>query len=224
MKKLLITASLAAATTLSAQIDFSQTRFGISAGPNYSRVRNAHNPSGPRYTFQAGVMALIPVDSNEQFYIQPELVYYGAGESGKDKNYKNRAGSGYDAMYANSYVSLPVYFKAYFSEAENEFFGLLGPRFNFLVGQKVTDSPKLVYTVDGDPAHPGINGKAAAFNFAIGAGVGYSYKRQLELGLRYDIGVSNTYPKMVESWTKDPDTEKKKSEQVLSLTLSYIFQ
>lgn len=222
MKKLFLGAALAAATTLSAQVDLSQTRFGVTVGGNYSRVKNAHNPSGPRYAFQFGGLALIPIDSNDQFYIQPEVTYYGAGETGKDKSAKGQ--DGYNAVYANNYISVPVYFKGYFSEAESEFFGLLGPRFNFLVNQKVTDPSRLAYTVDGDPLYPGVNGKAAGFNFAIGAGVGYSYKRQLELALKYDLGLSNTYPKMVESWTKDPNTEKKKSEQVVSLTLSYIFE
>ena len=63
MKKIILGIALASATTLSAQIDFSSTRFGITAGGNYSRVKNAHNPSGPRFIFQAGALALIPMDS-----------------------------------------------------------------------------------------------------------------------------------------------------------------
>jgi hypothetical protein len=43
------------------------TRFGVTAGLNYSRVSNAHNPSGPRYTFQGGALALIPVGKANQF-------------------------------------------------------------------------------------------------------------------------------------------------------------
>jgi hypothetical protein len=111
------------------------TRFGVTAGLNYSRVSNAHNPSGPRYTFQGGALALIPVGKANQFYIQPEVLYYGAGETGKDKDVKNV--DGYDAVYANNYLSVPLYFKGYFSESESEFFGLIGPRFNFLLSQNV---------------------------------------------------------------------------------------
>jgi hypothetical protein len=55
MKKIILTTALLNAALLSAQVDFSNTRFGITAGPNYSRVQNAHNPSGPRYAFYAGV-------------------------------------------------------------------------------------------------------------------------------------------------------------------------
>lgn len=222
MKKILLGASILASLSLSAQIDFSSTRFGVLGGYNYSRVQNAHNPSGPRHTFQAGVMALIPVDRNDQFYIQPEVVYYGGGESGRAKDL-SAGRPGYDAMYADNYISVPVYFKGYFSEAESEFFGMVGPRFNFLISQKVTNPSRQVYTIEGDAARPGINGKAAGFNFGVGLGIGYSYKRKLELTARYDLGISNTYPNMAESYTGDPNAEKKKSTQVMGVGLTYIF-
>lgn len=224
MKKFLLASALAVSTLSFAQIDFSSTRFGITAGGNYSRVKNAHNPSGARFAFQGGGLAIIPMGSSNQFYLQPEVVYYGAGESGKDKEAKGV--DGYNAVYANNYISVPVYFKGYFSEAESEFFGMIGPRFNFLIDQKVKNAPVSRPYYDPNvtnPDYPQINGKASSFNFAVGIGVGYSYKRQLELALKYDFGVSNTYPNLVESFTKDPNTEKKKSEQVLSLSLSYIF-
>lgn len=225
MKKLFLTAAMSISVLAFAQIDLSSTRFGVSAGGNYSRVRNAHNPSGALYGVQAGALALIPIDQNDQFYLQPEIHYYGAGESGKDKSAKGK--SGYDAVYANNYISVPVFFKGYFSEAASEFFGMAGPRFNFLLSQNVKNVPtgKDFYKPDvSNPDHPNVNGKANAFNLGIGLAVGYSYQRQIELALGYDIGLSNTYPNLVESWTGDPNATKKKSEQVISLRLAYIFQ
>lgn len=220
MKKLFLTSALCAVTVLSAQIDLSSTRYGLTAGGTYSRVRNAHNPSGARFSAYGGFLALIPVDGNDQFFIQPEVEYFGAGESGKDKDAKGAVG--YDAVYANNYISVPIYFKGYFSEAESEFFAMAGPRFNFLLSQKVTDAP-LKYTVEGDPV-TGVNGKAATFNFAVGFGIGYSYKRMLELTAKYDLGLSNTYPGLLNEVSTDPNVQKRKSEQVLSVGLSYIFQ
>lgn len=214
MKKILLASAMGLSISSFAQIDLRGTRFGLTAGGNYSRVKNAHNPSGARFAFQGGVLALIPIGKADQFYLQPEVVYYGAGESGKDKNAKGTPG--YNAMYANNYISVPVSFKGYFSEAESEFFGLIGPRFNFLLNQKVTNESRDIYKTDQE-------GKANSFNFAIGAGIGYSYKRQLEVALKYDLGLSNTYPKLDES-KLDPNSLKKKSEQVLSMSLSYIFE
>jgi len=218
MKKVFLIFTLLATVSASAQIDFRSTRFGLTVGGNYSRVSNAHNPSGPRYTVQAGVLALIPIDSNDQFYIQPEVTYYGAGETGKDKNAKGAPG--YNAVYGNDYISVPLYFKGYFSEAESEFFGMIGPRFNFLINQKIKNPAKEYYVADE-------YGKANGFNFAIGAGVGYSYKRQLELAVRYDFGLSNTFRGLKDSpdnATGDPSVDVKKSEQVFSIGLSYIFE
>lgn len=225
MKKFLLSSALALSTLSFAQIDFSSTRFGVTAGGNYSRVKNAHNPSGARFAFQGGALALIPMGGANQFYLQPEITYYGAGESGKNKD--SKGADGYNAVYANNYLSVPIYFKGYFSEAESEFFGMIGPRFNFLLSQNVKNVPAGRPYYDPDvtiPNYPQISGKANSFNFAVGLGIGYSYKRQLELAVKYDFGVSNTYPNLIEDFTKDPNTAKKKSEQVLSLSLSYIFE
>jgi hypothetical protein len=222
MKKFLLASALAFSTLSFAQIDFASTRFGVTAGGNYSRVKNAHNPSGPRYAFQGGVLALIPIGKDHQFYLQPEVTYYGAGETGKDKDAKNM--DGYNAVYANNYLSVPIYFKGYFSEAESEFFGMIGPRFNFLLNQNVKNVPaaRAYYNPDvTDPSLPGVNGKAKGFNFGLGIGLGYSYKRQLEFAVKYDLGLSNTYPGLD---NEPKGTTKNKSEQVISVGLSYIFK
>jgi hypothetical protein len=222
MKKILLASAVVFSTMSFAQIDFSSTRFGITAGGNYSGVKNAHNPSGKRFTVQAGVLALIPVGNENQFFLQPEVVYFGAGETGKNKDSKGT--DGYDAVYANNYLSVPINFKGYFSEDESEFFGLVGPRFNFLLSQKVKNAPvsRPYYDPDViDPALPNVNGKASSFNFGVGIGVGYSYKRQLELTAKYDFGISDTYPGLK---NEPKGSSKNKSEQVLSLSLSYIFE
>ncbi|MGG7436655.1 porin family protein [Chryseobacterium arthrosphaerae] len=222
MKKFLLASALTLSALSFAQVQWGSTRFGVTGGLNYSRVANAHNPSGPRYTFQAGALALIPLGKANQFFIQPEVLYYGAGETGKDKDAKGR--DGYDAVYANNYLSVPLYFKGYFSEAESEFFGLIGPRFNFLLSQDVKNAPlaRPYYDPDvTDPSQPsGVNGKAKSFNWGLGLGIGYSYKRQLEVALKYDLGLGDTYPGLKKELK---GSDKKKSEQVLAVTLSYIF-
>jgi Outer membrane protein beta-barrel domain len=221
MKKFLLASGLMFSALSFAQIDFSSTRFGISAGGNFSGVKNAHNPSGKRFTIQGGALALIPIGSENQFFLQPEIQYFGAGETGKDKGAKGT--DGYDAVYANDYLSVPISFKAYFSEAESEFFGLIGPRFNFLLSQRVKNAPVSRPYYDPDYEVSGnskLNGKANGFNFGLGFGLGYSYKRQLELIARYDFGLSNTYPGL----DYEPQgSTKNKSEQVLSLSVNYIF-
>ncbi|MDE5437415.1 PorT family protein [Elizabethkingia meningoseptica] len=217
MKKLLFTSALAISTFSFAQIDFNNTRFGVDAAFNRSGVSNAHNPSGPRYTFQAGAFALIPIGTANQFFLQPEVLYYGAGETGKDSDYKGK--DGYNAVYANNYISVPVYFKAYFSESPSEFFAMAGPRFNFLVNQNVKNVPDSKPYYDPDKPLGDLNGKAASFNFGIGLGFGYSLNREWEFTIKYDLGLSNTYKGLVNELSS-----KSKSEQVASIGVSYIFK
>jgi len=217
MKKILFGSFLLISLFSQAQIDFRSTEFGAVAGGTYSRVRNAHNPSGARISVLGGITAQSPIGTAEQYYLQVEALYFGAGESGKAKDAKGTPG--YDAVYGNNYLSVPINFKAYFSEAESEFYGLIGPRFNFLIDQKVKNTNKPEYEKDS-------YGKANSFNLGIGAGVGFSYKRQLELALKYDIGLSNAYPDLKNSPSEVgyAGTAKKKSEQVLSLGLTYFFK
>lgn len=218
MKKILFASLILSSLLSQAQIDFRSTEFGVVVGGTYSRVRNAHNPSGPRYSVLGGVTAQVPMGTGEQYYIQAEALYFGAGEAG-DKKYEDAKGWDH-AIYANNYVSVPINFKAYFSEAESEFYGLIGPRFNFLVNQKVKNPAKEYYAADDF-------GKANSFNIGLGAGVGFSYKRQLEIALKYDIGLSDAYPDLKNSpdnQTTDANVAKKKSEQILSLGLTYFFK
>lgn len=217
MKKIFLASLILTSFLSQAQIDFRSTEFGVVAGGTYSRVRNAHNPSGARISVLGGFTAQVPIGTGEQYYLQASALYFGAGESGKAKDAKGAPG--YDAVYANNYLSVPLNFKGYFSEAESEFFGLIGPRFNFLIDQKVKNSNKLEYEANS-------YGKANSFNLGLGAGVGFSYKRQLEIALKFDIGLSNTYPDLKNSPSEIgyAGTSKKKSEQVISLDLTYFFK
>ena len=225
MKKILLGSFFLLSFLSQAQIDLNSTVYGVVAGGTYSKVRNAHNPSGPRYSVLAGFTAQAPIGTLDQFYLQAEILYLGAGEGG-DRDHEKAKGLSH-AVYANNYLSIPLNFKAYFSEAESEFFGIIGPRFNFLLNQKVKNSPlgREYYEPNVvNPKYPNINGKANSFNFGVGAGIGYSYKRQLELTIKFDMGLSNTYPQLVEDWTGDPQAVKRKYEQIMSLGLTYFFK
>lgn len=205
LKKLAISISVFAFVISFAQVDFSSTRFGVLAGPTYSRVQNVHSPSSGRINFFAGAFALIPVGGDDMFYIQPEVEYLGAGENGQG-----------DAKYGSSYISVPVYFKAYFSEAESEFFGQLGPRFGFLINQSIKNPTRTIYNVDQ-------YGKAAGFDFAVSGGIGFSYKRKLEIFGRFDYGITNTLPNLIGKEPWDPTSFSTKKQHIFSAGISYIF-
>lgn len=205
IKKIAVILSFLASSMGFAQIDFSSTRFGVLAGPTYSRVQNAHNPSSSRVNFFAGVFALVPIGSDDMFYLQPEIEYLGAGENGQS-----------DVKYGSNYISVPLYFKAYFSEAESEFFGQLGPRFGFLISQSVKNPSKTIYQVDQ-------YGKAASFDFAVSGALGFSFKRKLEVFARFDYGITDNLPDLKGREPFDPFSSKPKKQHVVSAGISYIF-
>ena len=206
LQKLLIISAGFIFTPIFSQVDFSSTRFGLIAGPTYSRIQNAHNPSSSRISFYGGALAIIPIGGDDMFYLQPQVEYLSAGEKGDG-----------ETVYANNYLSVPVYFKAYFSEAESEFFGQLGPRFGFLLNQSIKNPNKpQYYTTD-------TFGKAAAFDFALSGGLGFSYKRKWEIFARFDYGFTDTLPDLKGKEPQDPNSFKNKKQHVVSGGISYIF-
>ena len=108
------------------------------------------------------------------------------------------------------------YFKAYFSEAESEFFGQLGPRFGFAMSQNIKNPSKAIYAEDQ-------YGKTAAFDFALSGGLGFSYKRKWEIFARFDYGFTDTLPDLKGKEPQDPNSFKNKKQQVVSGGISYIF-
>ena len=205
LQKLFIISAGFIFTPIFSQVDFSSTRFGLIAGPTYSRIQNAHNPSSSRTSFYGGALAIIPIGGDDMFYLQPQVEYLSAGEKGDG-----------ETVYANNYLSVPVYFKAYFSEAESEFFGQLGPRFGFLLSQKVENPSRSIYNVEEF-------GKSAAFDFAVSAGLGFSYKRKWEIVGRFDFGISNNLPDLMGKEPQDGATNSTKRQHVLSAGITYIF-
>lgn len=212
-KKIALSLSVFASFFSFAQIDFSSTRFGLTAGPTYSRVQNAHNPSSARVNFFAGAFAIIPVGGDDMFYLQPGVEYLGAGENGDN-----------GTKYGGNYLSVPIYFKAYFSEAESEFFGQLGPRFGFAIGQTIKNAPLKYYNGQLLPIYEtNYFGKTATFDFALSGGLGFSYKRKWEIFARFDYGFTDTLPDLKGKEPQDPNSFKNKKQQVVSGGISYIF-
>ena len=212
-KKIALSLSVFASFFSFAQIDFSSTRFGLTAGPTYSRVQNAHNPSSARVNFFAGAFAIIPVGGDDMFYLQPGVEYLGAGENGDN-----------GTKYGGNYLSVPIYFKAYFSEAESEFFGILGPRFGFAIGQTIKNAPLKYYNGQLLPIYEtNYFGKTATFDFALSGGLGFSYKRKWEIFARFDYGFTDTLPDLKGKEPQDPNSFKNKKQHVVSGGISYIF-
>lgn len=174
-----------------------QIRYGAKAGVNISNITLVNGVSKSRTGMNAGVLALIPLDNNDQFYIQPEILYsnegeYLGGKNGLDK-YKNYL----------DFIKVPILAKAYLSEAENEVFAELGPYFAFKISEKI----------DGLD-NPNGGQKFNSFDFGFSLGVGFSLNRQFEIGARYSFGIVDM--------VKNDWENKSNHNSVLSFGLSYI--
>ena len=201
-------------TNLKAQpeLDFRRAKLGFILGPNFSKVHHAHNPSSHRYSFFMGAFTRIPVGifcscENPNFYIQPQIEYIQTGEKG-EKN----------TLYANNFLSIPIYFKTYpieFNE-QNYLFVQAGPRFSFLVNQNVKNPPL------GRPYDISQDGKANNFDFSISFASGISFgARKNELLFRYDYSFSNSYPYLDEYLaTGDPNARLRKIQHIVSIAYS----
>ncbi len=140
------------------------------------------------------------------FYLQPQVEYFSAGEKGDG-----------ETVYANNYLSVPVYFKAYFSESRIRVFWAIRSTIRFFTQPKSgKSSSRSIYNVEEF-------GKAAAFDLAASAGLGFSYKRNLEILGRSDFGVSNNLPDLMGKEPQDGATNSTKRQHVLSAGITYIF-
>ena len=153
---------------------YSQVTFGAKAGLNITNQKNIHGDSGSRYGFHVGGFATIPVSSDNQFFVQPELLYSQQGEKNEGTNISE--------VYQLDYLNVPVLFKPYFSEQDTEFYGLLGPQFGFLVSEKVKNQADTGYVDD----------EYSAFDLGALAGLGFSYLRTWEFEVRYLYGFTDS--------------------------------
>lgn len=171
-----------------------QVRFGVKAGGNYTNVTKMHRESDPRFGGQIGALALIPIDNNDMFYVQPEVVYSMQGEYWRtDRKYD---------VFLN-YVNIPVMFKCYFSNVESEFFLEGGPQFGIKVGENIE---RLEST----------NLKFNSFDFSLGLGLGYSFTRDFEINVRYNYGFTDV--------AKNDAADDSNHSSQLSFAVAYLFR
>lgn len=172
-----------------------QIRFGAKAGGNYTNLRLVHRESQSRVGAQVGALALIPIDNNDMFYVQPEVVYSMQGEYWKTRNVTHN-------IFLN-YINVPIMAKFYVSNLEDEFFLEAGPQFGFKIGEDVG-------SLEAE------NQEFKSFDFSVGLGFGYSVNRDLEFNLRYNYG-------LMDSVENDAENNQNNTSQ-LSFAVSYIFR
>ncbi len=134
---------------------------------NLSNVTGDIEDNGIKVGFQIGALAEIMI--SDKFAVQPELLYSAQGTKFDGEG---------DASYKLDYLNIPIMAKYYVAEG----FSLeAGPQIGFLMSAK--------YDFDGGDED--IKDELNSTDFGLNFGAGYDVTENINLGLRYSLGLSN---------------------------------
>jgi hypothetical protein len=147
------------------------TQFGLKAGLNATNLTGSASLNlKARADVNAGVFLHIPLSA--KYSLQPELFYSGQGAS--------LLGSAPKTTINLGYVSLPFLFKY---TSPGGFFVESGPQASLLIyaNTKTGDVKKIIFP------------EVRKVDFSWAAGVGLHTKINLDLDVRYNLGLTKTY-------------------------------
>lgn len=185
-----------------AQPEKKQDRFawGIKAGFNSSNLHAT--PAKPGNSYKAltriggAVFMTIPV--SHSFAVQPEMIYNPAGSSYSATGFIN-----INTKVSIDYLSIPILAKV--MSRDNSFGVYAGPQLSLLTGAKIK------YENETEDIKESFKGT----DFAVVAGIGYTFSAGLHLDMRYQLGLSNIL--------KDPDTGESMKNRSFSVTIGWLF-
>ncbi len=195
-------------------------KFGAKTGLNFANVSNVSYPnekSSSRIAFHLGAMAEIKL--NEQFAIQPELLYSAQGFKrdgvrGVEEMYGYKVYFDADVTAKMTYINVPVMAKYFVME------GLsleAGPQLGILVSATGSyDNIKAdggYGTLNINPKDEDIKDDFSSIDFGLNFGASYTYNN-IYAGLRYNLGLTNI--------TKDSRGDVIKN-GVLQFSVGYFF-
>jgi len=167
-------------------VNAQDVKFGAKVGLNVATLTGDVEDASSLIGFQVGGFAEIKV--SDKFAVQPELLFSAQGST-----------DDFDNSDLNlNYLNIPVMAKYYVAES----FSLeAGPQIGFLMSAKVEgeDVKDFIESVD----------------FGLNFGAGYDFTEKLSAGLRYNLGLSNTF--------KDAGEDFKAKNSVFSIALGYKF-
>jgi opacity protein-like surface antigen len=187
MKKVILTAAAVFAFGFANAQD---VKFGVKGGLNVATLTGDIDDVSSKVGFHIGGFAEIKV--SDKFAVQPELLFSTQG-----------AKSDGDGKLNLSYINIPVMAKFYVADA----FSLeAGPQIGFLTTAKA----------DGGSVEVDIKDEMKSVDFGLNFGAGYDFTENLSAGLRYNLGLSNTFK-------TEAGEDFKAKNSVFSLSLGYKF-
>ncbi len=160
-------------------------KYGVTGNFHKTSVVGIHDRSKGIFGGSVGVFAdfsLVPNDIYDSawLYFTPQLEYAMQGEAaeipGKDRQ----------KFYFN-YIGLPLYIKYFLRNNgyKGDIYFMAGPKFEFLVSEKVSGPPSLTIAQEGN---------VEQFGYGVSVGVGVKLQEKLDVFIRFDRGFSKIYP------------------------------
>ena len=144
-----------------------EVKFGAKAALNLSNVTGDVEDNSMKVGFQIG--GLVEIKISDKFAVQPELVYSAQGTK--------YDGDGNPKLNLD-YLNIPVMAKFYVAEG----FSLeAGPQVGFLMSAKVKT----------DAGDADFKDFVNSTDFGVNFGAGYDVTENINLGVRYSLGLSN---------------------------------
>ncbi|GAB3581504.1 porin family protein [Hymenobacter daeguensis] len=193
MKKFILSLGLLVSVASAAN---AQARFGVKAGLNLANV-TAKDIEGNKNLLGAAAGIMADVSFSDLLSFHPELLY-----SQKGVKFEETGATG---QTRTSYIDLPLLLRV---KADGLFFEA-GPQAGFLIGQKSES------TINGLGTFTSTSTDGTRkVDIGYIAGIGYQLPVGLELGVRYNGGISDL---------SDPSSDPKVRNSVFQFQLGYLF-
>ena len=194
MKKFILSLGLLAGVAGVANAQ--EARFGVKAGVNLASI-TGDNTNGIKNTVGASVGVMADISFSDLISFHPELLFSQKGAKQED--------SGFKVDTRLNYIDLPLLLRV---KADGLFFEA-GPQVGFLASHK-TEATYNGSTIGSSSSTDGIRKVDVGYI----AGVGYQLPQGLELGLRYNGGISDL---------SDPSGSSKSRNSVFQFQVGYLF-
>ena len=184
MKKIILTAAAVFAFSFANAQD---VKYGAKAGLNISSATGDtefYGDVSSKVGFQVGGFAEIKI--SDKFAIQPELLYSAQGAKSKYSDVDGLDIYTYKDTQKLAYLNIPVMAKYYVAEG----FSLeAGPQLGFLMSAEIEETE----TFEGETITTSTDNKDDfnSTDFAFNLGAGYDVAENINLSIRYSIGLSN---------------------------------
>ncbi len=165
-----------------------KTQLGVTANIHQSNIYGIHDYSKGRIapafglTLQYRLEKDISDEKEYKYFLQPVLEYSMDGEKAEPPQGSQK--------FLNNYISLPIFFKYYFTLSETKrdrrYFLMAGPLFGFAVSDKREGNLYFSQDISADK-------NFKKFNFGVTLGAGYHFDKNLEAFVRFDRGLSKAY-------------------------------